>query len=355
MNVKIRVFMFLGIIYGFFIINLFMEDIEISKSERRKLEQFPEISLKSVFNKDFMESFDKYSVDQFSFRDGFRSLKANYLFNVLRMTDNNGIFIKDGYIFKSEYSTNYRSIDSFITKMTKLNKYFDGDVYISIIPDKNYYLNDSKYLNIDYDKLYEEVIKGTEYNYIDIREELDLDDYYKTDTHWRQEKLEDVVKKINNSMALSTDFNYKENKYYPFYGVYYGQAALKVEPDEIVFLEKDEFKDLKIFNLEKNDVLYDTSLLDGMDPYDVFLTGATSLIKIENPNSKTDKELVLFRDSFGSSIAPLLIDNYKSITLVDLRYISFEMMEEYVDFTNKDVLILYSILLVNESGAIRID
>ena len=52
-----------------------------------------------------------------------------------------------------------------------------------------------------------------------------------------------------------------------------------------------------IYNMEKK---------SGKDPYEIFLSGPRSLITIENPNCKSDNELVIFRDSFGSSIAPLL-------------------------------------------------
>lgn len=86
-----------------------------------------------------------------------------------------------------------------------------------------------------------------------------------------------------------------------------------------------------------------------MDKYDIFLSGPTPLISIENKKAQTDKELLLFRDSFGSSIAPLLIENYSKITLIDLRYISNELLEKYIDFNNQDVLFLYSIQVLNQN------
>lgn len=61
------------------------------------------------------------------------------------------------------------------------------------------------------------------------------------------------------------------------------------------------------------------------------------------------KELLLFRDSFGSSIAPLLLENYSKITLIDLRYISQEVLENYIEFNEQDVLFLYSTLVLNQN------
>ena len=355
MKNKILVISFLIIIYGFFFLNIFISDLDISKSERRKLQEFPEISINNIFNKDFMNEFDDYSVDQFAFRDLFRNIKASYSFNLLGMLDNNGYFEKDGVLYNNLYPINKKSIDSFINKIKILNDNFDlsNNVYISIIPDKNYYLDDSKYLRIDYDYLYERV-KTIPYRFIDLRNVLSINDYYRTDTHWRQERLENVVFTINKSMGNKTTFNYKENKYSPFYGVYYGQAALNVKPDELIYLTNDVLDQVIVEDLEGNNKLYDIDSLDGMDSYDVFVGGATPLVKITNPNSKTDKELILFRDSFGSSIAPLLIENYKSITLVDMRYMNINLLKEKVEFKNKDILILYSTLIINDSSTLKI-
>ena len=80
----------------------------------------------------------------------------------------------------------------------------------------------------------------------------------------------------------------------------------------------------------------------------MFLSGATPLITIENPQSNSNKELLLFRDSFGSSLAPLLAYNYSKITLIDLRYISEKLLDEYIDFKNQDVLFIYNTLVLNQ-------
>ena len=355
MKNKVLVISFLSIIYGFFLLNIFVSDLDISKSERRKLQEFPEVSMNNILNKDFMNEFDDYSVDQFIFRDLFRNIKASYSFNVLGMLDNNGYFEKDGVLYNNLYPLNKNSIDSFIKKIKILNDNFDlsNNVYISIIPDKNYYLDDSKYLRIDYNYLYNR-IKTIPYKFIDLRNVLSIKDYYRTDTHWRQERLEDVVFTINKSMGNDTTFNYKENKYSPFYGVYYGQAAINIEPDELIYLTNDDLDNVIVEDLEGNNKLYDIDALDGMDSYDVFVGGATTFVKITNPKSNTDKELILFRDSFGSSIAPLLVENYKSITLVDMRYMNMNLLKEKVEFKNKDILILYSTLIINDSSTLKI-
>jgi len=63
--------------------------------------------------------------------------------------------------------------------------------------------------------------------------------------------------------------------------------------------------------------------------------------------------LILFRDSFGSAIAPLLVQGYRSITLVDIRYLSSAMLDRFIDFYGQDVLFLYSTIVLNNSETLR--
>ena len=81
----------------------------------------------------------------------------------------------------------------------------------------------------------------------------------------------------------------------------------------------------------------------------MFLSGSDALLTIENPNAATEKELVVFRDSFGSSLAPLLATGYAKITLVDLRYLQSDLLGNFIDFENQDVLFLYSTLVLNNT------
>jgi hypothetical protein len=74
---------------------------------------------------------------------------------------------------------------------------------------------------------------------------------------------------------------------------------------------------------------------------------------LENPLAETERELVIFRDSFGSSLAPLLLDGYRKITLIDLRYVSSSYLDKLITFDQQDVLFLYSVGLVNSGRLLR--
>lgn len=99
--------------------------------------------------------------------------------------------------------------------------------------------------------------------------------------------------------------------------------------------------------------IYAEEKLGGVDSYDVFLWGARSLIQIENPNCDNGKELVIFRDSFGSSLAPLLVSEYSKITILDLRYVRSDFVGRIVSFSdNCDVLFMYNSAIVNTPAVI---
>ena len=231
----------------------------------------------------------------------------------------------------------------------------DNKVYIMVVPDKNYYVKDDNFLQIEYNYIYDKIDKLNLMN-IELRNVLTLDDYYETDTHWKQENLNKVVYEMSKVMEFKYhDTYYKKNQYNGFYGVYYGESAIRREPENLIYLTNDIINNVNVNYLENKELntVYNNEKLYSQDPYEVYLDGASSFIEIINLNSSSNKELVIFRDSFGSSITPLLIEYYSKITLIDNRYINSYNFLNYVNFTNQDVLFLYSTLLINESNVLK--
>ena len=351
----IIVFEFIIIISIFFIINILKPDDKISVYERRKLASFPEISLENIFEGNISNQLEEYAMDQFVSRDVFRKIKYYFNTNILKQKDTNKFFIKNDGIYKIEYPLNEIALKKSTQKINNvIDKYLKGmNICYAVIPDKNYYLQD-EYLKIDYDKFIS-IVKDElkDIKYIDLFSELSIEDYYRTDLHWKQESLENVASKISLELNSQNRFNsnYEKIKLGNFYGTYYGQALVDVNPDNLIYLNNDIIENCITYNYEnkKANKVYDLEKYENSnDKYDIFVSGATSLISIENPNAKTSKELIIFRDSFGSSIAPLLLENYSKITLIDLRYINSKILNDFIEFKNQDVLFLYSTILLNQ-------
>ena len=100
---------------------------EISESERRKLAQFPDLTVSSLVTGGFMSKFEDYTLDQFPLRDTFRQLKSLFHYDVLGQKDNNGIYVVDGYAAKLEYPLNDASVQLAANKFNYLyNTYLTG-------------------------------------------------------------------------------------------------------------------------------------------------------------------------------------------------------------------------------------
>ena len=83
---------FVGVITIMLLVNIIKEDTQISVSERRKLEQFPEISFEKIVDGSFFSKFDKYVTDQFVARETFRKTKVLSEKEVFRKLDYNNIY-----------------------------------------------------------------------------------------------------------------------------------------------------------------------------------------------------------------------------------------------------------------------
>ena len=337
---------------------------EMSDTERRKLSQFPAITTQSVLDGKFMTAFEDYTLDQFPLRDTFRQIKALFHYNVLQQGDNNDIYIAQGYAAQLDYPFRTESADYAVGKFNEIYETYLRDsgskITFAVVPDKGYYLAQSNgYPAMDYGAMFASLKAGMPWaTFVDLTEDLGAEDYYRTDTHWRQEKLLDVAQTLCGALGaaepLANEFTPVAVEK-PFYGVYYGQAALPMEPETLYVMESDWLKDCTVTNFETGAVtqVYDMEKLEGKDLYEVFLSGSVSLLQIDNPHAASDRELIVFRDSFGSSIVPLLIKDYKTVTVVDTRYLPGVSVGRFVDFHGQDVLFLYSTLVLNNSTTLK--
>ena len=111
-----------------------------------------------------------------------------------------------------------------------------SNVYYSIIPDKAYFLDGNKYLKMDYTKLYTD-LKNINGSYIDIASVLTLEDYYKTDIHWKQENLDKVVKALMPNMGNPyIELEYEPKIHEGFAGASYSKAGGVVAKDTLTYL-----------------------------------------------------------------------------------------------------------------------
>ena len=337
---------------------------DFSEAERRPLALLPEWNAETVLDGSCFEDTDLYVVDHFAGREEFRHIKACWEFFVLRSNENNGLVRSGKSIMKLEKHTNAASLAYAANRLGAVYdaylKNTDCGVFFAVVPDKSAFLKDKGYPTMDLSEMETALsacLPGAKQ--LSLSCVLSLNDYYLTDTHWRQERLLPVAGTLLSGMGRPCsklqEGNFSVRSYEPFYGVYAGQSALRPAPETIFYLEDGPLANCTVTDLltVQKLPLYDPDGCDERDPYTLFLGGSKGLLRIENPDVSDGKELVVFRDSFGSSIAPLLAAEYSTVTLVDIRYVNPQFLRRYLRFDNRDVLFLYSATLLNNSQALQ--
>lgn len=278
-------------------------------------------------------------------------------------------FVVGEGVYRNEKELDEKSIDRAIGKFQKFTEDYCGEaerVFLALIPSKNGYLNGSNgHLNEAEFAILQSVYDKWGRNFIDLSVCLDLEDYYRTDPHWRQECLGNVLMELGAALEFETDTtddsdvplteNWTEEVLTTDYIGVYGDQVDGVPAETLTVLHHGAMDSYIVRNGETGEEmpLYDTEKLTERDPYELFVGGPLSLVTIENPNAGNDRHLVVVRDSFGSALLPLLAQSYAKVTAVDIRYMMPNLVGNFVDFTDADVLFLYSSTVLNNSITLK--
>ena len=124
-------------------------------------------------------------------------------------------------------------------------------------------------------------------------------------------------------------------------------------PDNIAYLTNPVLEAARVYDQDGKDLggIYNFESFSSMDPYNFFLSGPMPILTIENPAAGDDRELVIFQDSFASSrLAPGGCQN----PLGGPALLSQRQVGGKIQFgPHQDVLFLYSIPILNNSGMLR--
>ena len=351
---------FIGLICMILALNIVLPAPAILEAERRAPAKMPELSLTSISSGSFMSRFEDYSADNFIFRDAFRGLHAFMVFNIYMQRDMSGLY-RDKNVGLGEFrrmdAPAFRLSAQKVRNAAETFKGYGMNIYYSLIPDKSIYAkNYMPGFDLDAAESILLDVLGS-HTYINIADSLTAGDYYWTDLHWDQSKIEGIANLLTAFMGAE-----KENAQMPkgkageFHGLYAGQIALPARTDTMSYanIEKLRVSYLNERTLEFEDgPVYDFGRFSGIDPYDFYLRGPQPLIVLENDDAP-NRELYLFRDSFGSSLAPLLSLSYSKVTVIDLRYINLSLLDFFIDIIpGSDVLFIYGSQIFNNPSVLQ--
>lgn len=355
--VKCMTFMFLITIFLFVGLNLISKDKEFSDNENRMLQQKPRFTFDRLFEGRYTKKYEKYKVDQIVGRDGFIKVKTK-VDSLLGKNIENGIYKgKDGYLIENFEKPNKEYLKENIEAINKFsNKHSDINQYMLIAPNSVNILSDKlpKFApTYDQNKYLKELDKeiNSKVKFIDVsnalRKHKDEYIYYKTDHHWTTTGAYYAFLDFANKAGMNVESdNYDKYRVSNnFYGTLYSKSGYKVAPDQVdVYIPKDkndesivEYKEEK----KKAPTIYNSKALNKKDKYEVFLGGNHPVVDIKT-TSKSDKTLLLIKDSYANSFVQFLTPYYKEIIMIDPRYY-YEDIEKLIKEKNvTDMLYLYN-------------
>ncbi len=273
------------------------------------------------------------------------------------------VYVYQGYAVTTEAGYDQKSLDYAALKFQQLYDSYltgnDGHIYLSVVPDKGSFTAPPEgYTPASAQETADTLLAQLDFvQYVDIAPGLTLEDYYRTDPHWRQECLVATAQTLAQAMDVPLAGDFQENAIdVPFYGAYAEKAGEPLVADTLRYLTGEVLDACTVYDYETDaqETLYDLSAVETDTPYDLYLQGSRSLLRIDSPLSTTDRTLVVFRDSFGSSLIPLLAESYRTIYAVDIRYLSSQMVGRFLSFDgSEDVLFLYSTMVLQNSRTMK--
>ena len=273
------------------------------------------------------------------------------------------VYVYQGYAITTEAGYDQKSLDYAALKFQQLYDSYltgnDGHIYLSVVPDKGSFTAPPEgYTPASAQETADTLLAQLDFvQYVDIAPGLTLEDYYRTDPHWRQECLVATAQTLAQAMDVPLAGDFQENAIdVPFYGAYAEKAGEPLVADTLRYLTGEVLDACTVYDYETDaqEPLYDLSAVETDTPYDLYLQGSRSLLRIDSPLSATDKTLVVFRDSFGSSLIPLLAESYRTIYAVDIRYLSSQLLGRFLTLDgSEDVLFLYSTMVLHNSRTMK--
>ncbi len=355
---KILTLLFLSFTFGMVILNFISKDNEFSQSENRMLAKKPKFTIERLLEGRFSTKYEKYKVDQFIGRDFFINVKS-HIDKMIGKNENNGVYIcDDGYLMEDfkrpdeKYlNENIKAINDFSKKHEKINQYMlVAPNAISILDDKlpkfAPVINQKKYLDDLNESLNDKI------NFVDgykaLKNHKSEYIYYKTDHHWTT--LGAYYGFLESAKSMKLDVKANNYNIEPvtndFHGTLYSKSGFASKDSDIVnvYLPKSKEDEVVVNYVEekkKSPSIYDSKKLKGKDKYEVFLGGNHPLVKI-NTTSKSEKKLLLIKDSYANSFVQFLTPYFSEIVMVDPRYF-YEDIEKLIDKEKiTDMLYLYN-------------
>ena len=193
--------------------------------------------------------------------------------------------------------------------------------------------------------------------FIDLRETFDAAQeqlYYRTDHHWTAYGAYEAYEAYCTARGITpkpmADFGVEQVSD-DFYGTIYSKTLdAAAKPDVIHAPQNLPKVTVTVDGAAVKDSLYAPEYLEEKDQYAYFFGGNFGTVEVKT-EAGNGKHLLLIKDSFANSFVPYLLEEYETITMVDLRYFSGNVTMLAQQCGATEVLFLYEMTnLLTDNG-----
>lgn len=348
----ITVSLFCGFISIICVLYLVFPKSDFSELEKRYLKEFPEIYIQNIVSGDFGNDIETYLADHMPFRDFYVGLNSYFELFTGRGGSSDIYLTKHNALVEAPGEFNQINIDKNMNAINKFAENINIPVDFMIVPSSgwasrnNMLMPSKEYLDSEYiGTIYS--MTSPEINTVNVTDLFNNSNfYYNTDHHWNSKGAymgyQAYMKAIGKEYREKDEFEIETVN--GFYGSTYSRAALWLTPQEKLELWSCS-ENITVTNGESEEIhkgVFYRERLEETDKYTVFLDGNHSIVKINNPDAKTDETILVVRDSYSNCLGGFLCETYENVILVDLRYYKKSVSELCTTEKVDNVLICYS-------------
>ena len=327
-----------------------------SEAERRYLAEPPKLSAQSLKDWAFDDAMETYLADQLPGRDALVGLDAYTVLLSGRQVSEDIWVDREGYLVEAPVQAAPEQIDKRLKRIAALGEQTGLPVYVLAVPSTGYVRQGT--LPRALGRLYQdESILQRIYDApgivpVPLMETFRQEGqgwYYRMDHHWTSQGAYAAYRlfmAIAGHEALPYDSFY-HHTVDGYVGSTRSRSALWLSrPDTLTIDEPMDTPVTVAFSDDETtyESLFFFDHLTEYDWYPLFLDGNHPVTVVENQTAPADgPTLLMVKDSFGNTLAPLLVPSYRKIVLVDPRYYRGRVADLCREYGANELLFCYSL------------
>ena len=336
---------------------IFMHGKTFSDNENRMLQLFPEVTKQSVFSGRLMTQAENFVADQFFLRDKWIGAKLD-MDKLIGKKESNDVYLgKEGLLIEKAVTPNYEEMDKNLEAINNFASAYNLNMVMSVVPNAVCIREDllpSGAPSRDQrdDLAYIKSKLGDSITFVDVSETLTAHKteyiYYKSDHHWTSLGAKYAFDELAPSLGITQPVpGYQIMKVTEdFSGTMASNSgAFNVKDDIDIYVPETaedfeyvvEYGDIQ----QKSATIYNSDALSSKNKYEVFMGGNYSYVSIKT-TAQSEKNLLLFKDSYANTFIQFLLPYYRNIVIIDPRYYSDDCRKLLDEREITDVLFLYN-------------